>query len=90
MEVPVDCCHLVCDAMSSGRNVMTFQRILLPPLSALMEAAISSAVSVHFYATCGVMTGKTVIFSIVWYNLRYAVDNRMNPMYMQIHLLTKG
>lgn len=84
MEVPVDCCHLVCDAMSSGRNAVTFQRILLPPSSALMEAAISSAISVHFYATCSVMTGTTVIFSIVWYNLRYVVDNRMNPMYIQI------
>lgn len=86
MEVPVDCCHLVCDAMSSGRNAVTFQRILLPPSSALMEAAISSPVSLHFYATCSVVTGKTVIFSIVWYNLRYVVDNRMNPMY--IHILT--
>ena len=63
---------------------MTFQRNLLPPSSASMEAAISSAVSVHFYATCIVMTGKTVIFSIVWYNLSYVVDNRMNPMYIQI------
>jgi hypothetical protein len=49
-----------------------------------MEAAISSAVSVHFYATCSIVTGKTVIFSIVWYNLSYVMDNEINPMYIQI------
>jgi hypothetical protein len=63
---------------------VTFQRNLLPPSSALMEAAILSAVSVHFYSTCSVMTGKTVIFSIVWHNRSYGVDNRVNPMYIQI------
>ena len=52
-----------------------------------MEAAISSAVSLHFYATCSVMTGKT-IFSIVWHNLNYGVDNRMNLVYIQILTLT--
>jgi len=66
---------------------VTFQRILLSPSSALMGAAVSSEDSVHFYATCSVMIGKTVIFSIVWYNLSYVVDNMMNPMYIQI--LTK-
>jgi hypothetical protein len=67
---------------------VTCQRNLLPPSSALIEAAISSAVSVYFYATCSVMTGKTVISSIVWYNLSYVVDNRMNPIYIQILTLT--
>lgn len=69
---------------------MTFQRNLLSPLSALIETAILSAVSLHFYTTSSVMTGKTVILSTVWHNLSYGVVNRMNPMYIRIHLLKKN
>jgi hypothetical protein len=76
---------LRCDVViGSPFGLVTFQRNLLPPSSALMETAILPAVSVHFYTTCSVVTGKTVIFTIVWYNLNYVVDNRMNPMYIQI------
>ena len=51
--VAEDCCLVGHNAMQSGRNAPTFQKLYLPPLSGIlmMEAAGSSNTSTYLYQT---------------------------------------
>jgi len=54
VDIHKHCCLLRCDAVNCGKSLRMFQRISLPPSSLctmMMEAALPSATSLHFYHT---------------------------------------